>query len=443
MKKITRKVNGSLADLSMLADQFSAHMFENQPNAYRRFTVSKFDALSVLTELGIPSSIHKKLILYLSKECAWKVVDVPTLFKDKLTEQSFANLLSMPDITDDSLQECTNEKDVLRKLRKIFFVSDEPLIEVMDSSAETFDIESDEYEDNVVYADNLSADNADLIQNYFNSLNVTKLLSFEEEKLLSARIKKGDKNAIKELMEANLRLVISIAKKYKNNGISLIDLIHDGNIGLYKAVIKFDSTKGFRFSTYAHWWVQQAITRSIAEKSSTIRMPVHLFELRNKINKFTNNYAWNNGFMPTDAELTNHFKISLKKLKNVMQLKNNCISIDQSYGLDDNHNLSEILPDSNNKSPYENLIKRESWEHMKELINKLPEREARIIKLRFNIEGDDTKLKGYSKKKTLDCIGKIIKVTRERIRQLEINAIDKLRKSVNIDDILPVDLNAL
>lgn len=439
-------MNGEEKDLKEHIDNITNTLFERHIVNLHIVTYQVF--LNVCDELKIPKKIINDIYKEINKLKLLKILKITNTLKD-ISYENLNQLLSLYVVTEKDIKKYTNNTNTIKKLSKLLIIPD-----IGDIAAEN-DYEGyqnhEEFNHNLdeeILDEELGVENfetniensVDTVQEYFDVIGRYNLLNLKEEKELTLKIKEGDSKAIKKLMECNLRLVVSIAKKYKNKGMTLIDLIHDGNIGLYKSIHKFDPNKGFRFSTYAHWWIKQAITRSIAEKSSMIRMPVHLFELKNKINRFINNYVWNYGEKPDNKTIMTEFNISQKKLNNLLNIKTNCLSIDQHYNSEDMHNLSEIILDTQSKSPYENLIKKNALNTMHNLIQQLPKREAQIIQLRFGLDIDKNSTKIISKtKNTLDFIGKVINVTRERIRQLETQAIQKLQTIENIEDILPLD----
>ena len=273
----------------------------------------------------------------------------------------------------------------------------------------------------------LSEISDDSIRMYLNEIGRVALLTAEEEISLGKRIKAWDQEARKALAAANLRLVVSIAKKYMGRGLGLLDLIQEWNVGLFRAVDKFDATKGFKFSTYATWWIRQGVTRAIADQARTIRVPVHMIET---INKFTHTYRRLTQELtrePLMEELATELDMDIKKVRQIMRISQDILSLDAPVGSEEDTSLWDFIEDDKTLAPDEqtnmNLLK----ENLNEMLDFLTPRERKIIKMRFGLEGGDVH--------TLEEVWKEFWVTRERIRQIEAKTLEKLKEHPNADKI--------
>ena len=262
----------------------------------------------------------------------------------------------------------------------------------------------------------------DPVRMYLKEIGKVPLLSAEEEIDLAKRMADGDEEAKKRLAEANLRLVVSIAKRYVGRGMLFLDLIQEGNLGLIKAVEKFDYQKGFKFSTYATWWIRQAITRAIADQARTIRIPVHMVETINKMSKMQRKLTLELGYEPSVTELAEALDMSEDKVMEIMQIAREPASLETPIGEEDDSNLGDFVADSNAVTPEGNVESVMLREHIDALLGDLKERERQVIVLRFGLED------GHPR--TLEEVGKEFNVTRERIRQIEAKALRKLRNPV-------------
>ena len=258
------------------------------------------------------------------------------------------------------------------------------------------------------------------IKIYLREIGRTKLLTPKDEIKLAARIKKGDKTARARMIKANLRLVVKIAHDYSNLGLPLLDLINEGNIGLMKAVERFDPNKGAKLSTYAAWWIKQSIKRALANQAKTIRLPVHLVDKISKMKRASHVLNDALGREPTDQELAKVLDISSAKVAQLRTISIRPASLDAPISDDDSTEFSEIVSDENAATPFEVLREKMMRDEVREIINDLEPREARILMLRFGLDG--------SKPKTLEEVGERFKVTRERIRQIQNIALTKLRR---------------
>ncbi|MEG2311011.1 MAG: RNA polymerase sigma factor RpoD [Clostridia bacterium] len=267
------------------------------------------------------------------------------------------------------------------------------------------------------FVDNLNVD--DPVKMFLKEIGKIPLLTYDEENILSAKMLNGDKVAKKELIEANLRLVVSIAKKYIGRGMHLLDLIQEGNLGLIKAVDKFDQSKGYKFSTYATWWIRQAITRAIADQARTIRIPVHMVETINKLIRTSRHLLQTLGREPTPEEIAIEIEMPVEKVREVLKVAQEPISLETPVGEEDESNLGNFIPDEDALSPSEQAADILLREHIEDVMQTLTPREAKVLKLRFGLQD--------GRMRTLEEVGKEFMVTRERIRQIEAKALRKLR----------------
>ena len=257
------------------------------------------------------------------------------------------------------------------------------------------------------------------IKMYLREIGQVPLLSYEEEFEVSKKAAEGDEFAKQQLVEANLRLVVSIAKKHTNRGLKLLDLIQEGNMGLMKAVEKFEYQKGFKFSTYATWWIRQAITRAIADQGRTIRIPVHMIETINKIKKESRIYLQETGKEPTPEVLAKRLDMEIEKIKAIMEMNQDPISLETPVGSEEDSELGDFVMDDKVLSPYEQANRNLLKEQLSEVLKTLSEREEKVLRFRYGLDDGCPR--------TLEEVGKIFKVTRERIRQIEVKALRKLR----------------
>ena len=259
----------------------------------------------------------------------------------------------------------------------------------------------------------------DPVRMYLREIGKIPLLSYEEEAELAQRILKGDEEAKQKLAESNLRLVVSIAKKYVGRGMLFLDLIQEGNMGLIKAVEKFDYNKGFKFSTYATWWIRQAITRAIADQARTIRIPVHMVETINKLIRTSRQLLQQNGREPTPEEIAKEMEISVEKVMEKQKIAQDPVSLETPIGEEDDSHLGDFIQDEDSPAPQDSAAHTLLREQLEEVMDTLTPREAMVLKLRFGLED--------GKARTLEEVGKQFDVTRERIRQIEAKALRKLR----------------
>lgn len=259
----------------------------------------------------------------------------------------------------------------------------------------------------------------DPVRMYLKEIGRVPLLSAEEEVELAKRIEQGDEEAKSRLAEANLRLVVSIAKRYVGRGMLFLDLIQEGNLGLIKAVEKFDYRKGYKFSTYATWWIRQAITRAIADQARTIRIPVHMVETINKLIRVSRQLLQELGREPTPEEIANEMGLSPEKVREIMKIAQEPVSLETPIGEEDDSHLGDFIPDDDAQAPAEAAAYELLKEQLKDVLDTLSEREENVLRLRFGLDDGRTR--------TLEEVGKVFGVTRERIRQIEAKALRKLR----------------
>lgn len=287
-------------------------------------------------------------------------------------------------------------------------------IEKLSNEAEDIDTEEDS---DYVFSQAKGANNS--VAAYLKEIGGSRLLSAEEEEALAKRIERGDEEAEHELAEANLRLVVSVAKHYVNLGLPFTDLIQEGNIGLIKAVKKYDYRKGFRFSTYATWWIRQAITRAIADQGRAIRLPVHMIEEINRMVRVRAAFLTENGREPSIEELSKIMDIPIKRLKEIIEMDKDLVSINTPVGDDEDAQVGDFITDERNNisGEVDNKLLKEG---LLKAIDKLSDREAAILKMRYGLDN--------GKAHTLEEVGKHFNITRERVRQIEIKALRKLRR---------------
>ena len=259
----------------------------------------------------------------------------------------------------------------------------------------------------------------DPVKIYLKEIGRVPLLTPEEEIELAQRMAQGDPYAKKRLSEANLRLVVSIAKRYVGRGMQFLDLIQEGNLGLIKAVEKFDYTKGYKFSTYATWWIRQAITRAIADQARTIRIPVHMVETITKVKKVSSTLLHKNGREATAEEIAEELKLPLDRVREIIRISQDPVSLETPIGEEEDSHLGDFIPDEEAPAPAEAASQMLLKEQLDDVLGTLTEREGKVLRLRFGL--DD------GRQRTLEEVGKEFNVTRERIRQIEAKALRKLR----------------
>ena len=311
-----------------------------------------------------------------------------------------------------------SSKDDILNVKDLALDFDEPESSDLANEEELSD------EELAITAENVDAFADDSVKLYLREIGKIPLLTPEEEADLADRIVKGDKAAKDKMVESNMRLVVSIAKRYGGRGLDFLDLIQEGNTGLLRAVDKFDPAKGFKFSTYATWWVRQAITRAIADQARTIRIPVHMVETINKVLRTTRKLTTELNREPTNEEIAEELGMEPEKVDYVMRIKQDIASLDASVGRDGDDEdsvLGDFVEDEERDSPEDSAANQILKEQLSEIIATLTDREQKIIRLRFGIGG--------GRPHTLEEVGAEFDVTRERIRQIEAKALAKLRKN--------------
>ena len=260
---------------------------------------------------------------------------------------------------------------------------------------------------------------ADPIRTYLKEIGGVSLLSAKDEVRLAKLIEKGDQNAKNALIEANLRLVVSVAKRYMGRGLNLLDLIQEGNLGLIRAVEKFDYRKGFKFSTYATWWIRQAVSRAIADQARTIRIPVHMVDAINRVTRMQRQLVQDFGRQPTAAQIGEELDLPAAKVEELLELARETVSLEAPMG-DTEASLADFIEDEHTRQPDQLTARKIMKEDLRKTLDGLPERERKIIELRYGLNGNDPM--------TLEQVGQNFGVTRERIRQMEIRTLRRLQK---------------
>ena len=330
-------------------------------------------------------------------------------------------------LTDDGIQIVDTKKEKEDLLKVPDSLEDIEKLEISDfedSHDEFVESEIDDSEvDKLLQTDLLkmaeSMDVDEPIKMYLREIGQIPLLSYEEEIGYAQRVLNGEEEAKQKLIESNLRLVVSIAKKHTNRGLKMLDLIQEGNMGLMKAVEKFEYEKGFKFSTYATWWIRQAITRAIADQGRTIRIPVHMIETINKIKKESRIILQETGKEPTAEELAEKLELPVEKVKSILEMNQDPISLETPVGSEEDSELGDFVEDDKFANPYDATTRVLLKEQLDEVLKTLNEREEMVLRYRYGLDDGS--------QKTLEEVGKIFNVTRERIRQIEVKALRKLR----------------
>ncbi len=345
--------------------------------------------------------------------------DKKTMIRDLIEQGKQKGRLTTKEISD-VLDEMDFDSDQLDKLYDTLEACN---IEVVDEFAGSMDIDEDlsvidaQDLETALSAEGINID--DPVKVYLKEIGRVPLLTSEEEVELATRMSSGDPAAQKRLAEANLRLVVSIAKRYVGRGMQFLDLIQEGNLGLIKAVEKFDHTKGFKFSTYATWWIRQAITRAIADQARTIRIPVHMVETINKVKKVSSQLLHKNGHEPTAEEIAEELEMPADKVREIMRVAQEPVSLETPIGEEEDSHLGDFIPDEDAPAPAEAASHTLLKEQLAEVLQTLTPREEKVLRLRFGLED--------GRSRTLEEVGKEFNVTRERIRQIEAKALRKLR----------------
>ncbi len=341
---------------------------------------------------------------------------------DSLIEKGKKGKLSESDL-DDALEEMNYDVDSIDELYEtledngINFEGNFSKAEMNEIESEVEQFGSGENLERLLEQEGLATD--DPVRLYLKEIGKVPLLSNEKEKELAERMMQGDEQAKNELVEANLRLVVSIAKRYVGRGMYFLDLIQEGNLGLMKAVEKFDHTKGYKFSTYATWWIRQAITRAIADQARTIRIPVHMVETIHKVSRISRQMLQELGREATAEEIGQQLGLSAEKVREIMKIAQDPVSLETPIGEEEDSHLGDFIPDDDTPSPAEATSTNILHEELERQLNTLTPREAHVIRLRFGLFDGKTR--------TLEEVGKEFDITRERIRQIEAKALRKLR----------------
>ena len=357
-------------------------------------------------------NLQKLVVLGKSKKSTLDMNDINDVFGS-------ANLT--PEDTDNVVQYLEGQGiDVLRVMDDDFTLDEAVLLDLDGEDFPGGEEEEDIDLDAIGLLEGIGTE--DPVRMYLKEIGTVPLLTAEEEVELAKRKADGDQEAKERLIEANLRLVVSIAKRYTGRGMSFLDLVQEGNLGLIKGVEKFDYTKGYKLSTYATWWIRQSVTRALADQARTIRVPVHMVETINKMSKMQRKLTLELGYEPSVKELSEALEMPEEKVMEIMQIAREPASLETPIGEEDDSNLGDFVADNNAVTPEGNVESVMLREHIDALLEDLKERERQVIVLRFGLED------GHPR--TLEEVGKEFNVTRERIRQIEAKALRKLRNPV-------------
>ncbi len=336
------------------------------------------------------------------------------IIKELLDKGKKKGILSYKEIMD-ALEEIEMDSDQIEKVYESIENMGIEIVGDMEQELEEIQLEPEDLD--LTVPEGISLD--DPVRMYLKEIGKVELLSPDEETVLAQKMSDGDEVAKKRLAEANLRLVVSIAKRYVGRGMLFLDLIQEGNLGLIKAVEKFDYRKGYKFSTYATWWIRQAITRAIADQARTIRIPVHMVETINKLIRVSRHLLQELGREPTAEEISKEMNMSLDKVREIMKIAQEPVSLETPIGEEEDSHLGDFIPDDDAPAPSEAASFLLLKEQLVDVLNTLTSREEKVLRLRFGL--DD------GRARTLEEVGKEFNVTRERIRQIEAKALRKLR----------------
>ena len=346
-----------------------------------------------------------------------KIFDVKLLIEKGKQKGSLSN---------DDILEALGDFDIeIEQMEKLYEIIENAGIEITESINPDDFTDIDSTVDNVENTDPDASSTLDTliiddpVRMYLKEIGKISLLDTDRELELAERISNGDESAKTELVEANLRLVVSIAKRYVGKGMFFLDLIQEGNLGLMKAVEKFDYTKGYKFSTYATWWIRQAITRAIADQARTIRIPVHMVETIHKVSRYQRQLLQELGHEATAAEVAERMGMSTEKVREIMKIALDPVSLETPIGEEEDSHLGDFIEDNDSPAPAETASYSLLKEQINEVLHTLTPREEHVLKLRFGLEDGRTR--------TLEEVGKEFNITRERIRQIEAKALRKLR----------------
>ena len=360
----------------------------------REQKIVSYEEINSVLSIGFSTEKIEQLIKKLTHD-GIQIVD---------TKKEKEDLLKVPDSLED-----------IEKLEISDF--EDPHDEFVESEIDDSEVDKLLQTDLLKMAESMDVDEP--IKMYLREIGQIPLLSYEEEIDYAQRVLNGEEEAKQKLIESNLRLVVSIAKKHTNRGLKMLDLIQEGNMGLMKAVEKFEYEKGFKFSTYATWWIRQAITRAIADQGRTIRIPVHMIETINKIKKESRIILQETGKEPTAEELAEKLELPVEKVKSILEMNQDPISLETPVGSEEDSELGDFVEDDKFANPYDATTRVLLKEQLDEVLKTLNEREEMVLRYRYGLDDGS--------QKTLEEVGKIFNVTRERIRQIEVKALRKLR----------------